>query len=690
MTSVLSEAFGACYCVDLAPLSREEAVQLADSAGVAGEALIERVEQASATVLASIPLTLEMLVRTYRADGDLPDTPESLFARGVELLAEDPNPARLNGALETTAAQRLAVAGRIAAWTLLSGHRTVWRGHGLEAGHFDLPGADIVGGSETTTAGAFDVNANVVRETLATALFTGPDQNRVAVRHSSVAAYLAARYLVDRGTTAPQLANLLMVGSPDGESASIPVPLRETASWIVTMSPSSTQWLAAADPESLAVHSALVRSDEVRRITVEKLLERAARVELSDTQWSLARWDLHHPLLAEQLADVLESAPAAAIQDWDTTARVRIAVRLARDATIADPRLVAALLMLAANNAWHPTERRLAAQAAFELAPERSAPELVAVLESLNSNADDELADREHLLRCTLLSLLWPNHIGLTMMLTSLRNPPAYLYGTITVFRTFPRAVSDEQIADVLAWTRSAVCHPGSAEAGFVFTDDYLEESLLDSIFDRALGAREAETHLKVLAQIVMCLFQQDRDAPLPPSLQPDESGGEPPHIRNLRRMLAQALVEEAAHTQLSARYAAWMIVRDWTADSTIRWSTPSDHPVRRQLLGTEDFAWAVDQVANAASTSREAIVEIYGELAGFLFARQNESAMALASNEQHPAWPYLKRYVQPQPEVAEDAAPRRTPSTERYEPRWSQPEFLADLADSRRSPRWE
>ncbi|MGN2641034.1 NACHT domain-containing protein [Nocardia takedensis] len=678
ITSVLLKAFGACYCVDLAPLSREEAVQLADSAGVSGEDLIARVEQASATVLASIPLTLEMLVRTFRADGVLPSTPEALFARGVELLAEDPDPTRVHGPIETTAAQRLAVAGRIAAWTLLSGHRTVWRGRGLEAGHFDLPGADLVGGTETTTAGVFDVTAKVLRETLATALFTGPDENRVAVRHSSVAAYLTARYLVDRETSAPQLVNLLMVGSPDGESASIPVPLRETASWIVAMRPSSTHWLAAADPESLAVHSALVRSDEVRRLTVEKLLERAARIELGDTQWSLARWDLHHPQLAEQLAEVLEGVSATGTQNWDTTARVRIAVRLARDATPADPRLVAALLTLTAENAWHPAERRLAAQAAYELDPECSAPALIEVLESLNSNADEPV-DREHFLRGALLTLLWPDHIDLTTMLTSLRNPPTSLYGVNAVFWTFLRAVPDEQVGDVLAWTLSAVCQSASTETKFVFTDDYEGNYLLDAVFDRALGAPEAETHLDVLAQIATCLFQQDRDAPLPPSLQPDATGGEPQRIRDLRRMLAQALVEEA-HTKLTARQAAWMIVRAWTADSTIRWSTPPDHPVRRQLLGTEDFAWAMSRVVDAASTSREAIIEIYGELASFLFARQDESAMTLASNEQHPAWPYLRRFVQQQPDLVERVQPRRTPSTEQDQPRWSQPEFLTDL----------
>lgn len=268
LTSALAEAFGACRCVDLAPLSRMEAVALADSAVVRGEDLVVAAESAGAAVLAGVPLTLELLVLTYQADGQLHGRPEELFARGVARLAEGPAPHRLKKPLITTALQRLTVAGRIAAWMLLSGHRTVWRGAAFAAGTYDLPGDVLVGGTERTAAGPFEVSPQVVEECLATALFTAPDDGRRAFRHSSVAAYLAARYLTDRKITQRQLENLFLVGAPDGETSTIPAPLRETAAWLVAMNPSGGDWLATADPESLAVHSALVRSDEVRRLTV--------------------------------------------------------------------------------------------------------------------------------------------------------------------------------------------------------------------------------------------------------------------------------------------------------------------------------------------------------------------------------------------------------------------------------------
>lgn len=384
MTSVLTEVFGACRCVDLAPLSREEAVALADSADVPGEELVTAAEAAGAAVMASIPMTLELLVLTYRVDGRLYGKPEELFAQGVARLAEVPDPRQLSRSVITSEHQRLAVAGRIAAWMLLSGHRTVWRGRALEASAFDLPGGVLVGGSERTTAGPFEVTSQVLEETLATALFTRPDDKRVAIRHSSVAAYLGARYLTDRGTTQRQLENLFLVGAPDGGTASIPVPLRETAAWLVAMNPTATDWLAAADPASLAVHSALVRSDEVRRLAVSRLLERALQVELSDTRWEFSRWDLRHPLLADQLAEVLETALNEGPADWETTARIRLAIRLAQEAGTAHPRLAEALLRLVENDAWHQTERRLAASAAFACDADRAVPILRRTLASLD------------------------------------------------------------------------------------------------------------------------------------------------------------------------------------------------------------------------------------------------------------------------------------------------------------------
>ncbi|WP_151478237.1 hypothetical protein [Streptomyces albicerus] len=648
MTPVLSDAFGACWCVDLAPLSRDEAVALADSAKVAGKELVSAAEAAGASVLAGVPLTLELLVLTYRADGRLHGTPEVLFARGVGWLAEDPDPHRLSRAVITTAPQRLQAAGRVAAWMLLSGRRTVWRGAAFTAGEFDLPGGALAGGKERTAAGSYEVTPQVLEETLATALFTTPDDNRVAFRHSSVAAYLAARYLTERGTTQPQLENLFLVGAPVGGTASIPSPLRETAAWLVALNPTATDWLADADPESLAVHSALVRSDEARRLTVARLLERASQVELGDTRWELSRWDLRHPLLADQLADALEAVSSDQAADWQIRARIRVAVRLAQDAGSAHPRLAEALLRLVEDDAWHQAERRLAARAAFDCDADRAAPVLSRVLASLAESSYAEKTDPDHDLRGTVLTLLWPNHLDAVTMLAALRPPSPHTYGmNAHFFRTMPSDCPDAQLPAVLDWAQKAVLQPEPSATDFVFASHRIETSLIDSLMDRVLRSREPAQHLGPMSKIVLHLLRDHKKMHLPDCLQPNERGEEPPSTQSLRRLLTEALVTEAVHAAVDPREAAWFIAYDWELPASLRRNTASaPQPLmRHQLVDGADFTWALRQTNLAAASGSEQLVAAYGELAAQLFPRDDDEAFELAYDEEHPAWPHLSSF---------------------------------------------
>ncbi|MFJ4823067.1 hypothetical protein ACIP5L_07265 [Streptomyces bacillaris] len=645
LTSVLAEAFGACRCVDLAPLSRAEAVALADSADVPGEELVVAAEAAGAAVLAGVPLTLELLVLTYQADGQLHARPEELFARGVARLAEDPDPRRVKGAVITTAPQRLTVAGRIAAWMLLSGHRTVWRGATFEAGTYDLPGDVLAGGTERTAAGPFEVSPQVVEECLTTALFTAPDDGRVAFRHSSVAAYLAARYLTDRKITQQQLENLFLIGSPDGETATIPAPLRETAAWLVAVNPSGGDWLATADPESLAVHSALVRSDEVRRLTVSRLLERAAQVELGDTTWQLSRWDLRHPALADQLADSLETGPAEGASSWQSTARIRLAIQLAQEAGTTHPRLADALLRLVRNDTWHQTERRLAARAAFACDPGRAVPVLVEVLDTLSGLSYAERVDPDHELRGTLLSLLWPHHLDTATMLGALRPPSPDLYGNYAHFlRNMPAECGHEDLPNLLAWASEVVCRPDS---GYVFSRDRFEISLIDRVIDRAMETPDAAQHAGTLAKIVFSLLHGHHKAQLPDCLQPDEHGHETPEIRSRRRLLAQALVGEAVWAEIAPRTAAYQIAYDWERRSSVRLdeSSAPEPPIRRQLVDRDDFLWVMERTVEVAASGDEAATQVYGELASYMFPSDDPHVFELAYDDTHPAWPYLRSF---------------------------------------------
>lgn len=416
----------------------------------------------------------------------------------------------------------------------------------------------------------------------------------------------------------------------------------------------ATAWLADADPESLAVHSALVRSDEVRRLTVARLLERAPEVELSDTRWQLSRWDLHHPLLADQLADVLEAAPSDESDestDWRTRARVRLAVQLAQDAGQAHPRLADGLLRLAENDAWHQAERRLAARAAFACDAERTVPVLTRILTSLREPTYATLVDPDHDLRGTILVLLWPDHLDVGTMLAALRPPAPRNYNAYAQFlRTMASQSTDEHVPALLAWARKAVVDRDPAGTGFVFEPHSSETDWVNSLIDRALRSQHPEPHLEPLSKILLGLLQRTHRVRLPECLQPDGQGQESARIRSLRRHLARALVEEAADSGVEPREASWFIAHDWEYQPPFRLDARhrSDASMRHQLLDAEDFEWARDQAAHAASAGSDELVAAYGELAARLFPRDDHVAFEAAYDQDNPAWRYLRAFYDP------------------------------------------
>ncbi|MCD0452648.1 hypothetical protein LO762_26200 [Actinocorallia sp. API 0066] len=684
MTSVLAEAFGVCHCVDLVPLTRDEAVRLADSAdGVSGEQLIMAAERAGAAVMASTPMTLELLVVAHQADGGLQGNPQDLFARSVTLLAEGPKRDRAQQRpITSTALQRLRVAGRIAAWTLLSGKRTVWLGPAREASIHDLPDGVLVDGNERLTVGSFEVTANMVWETLQTALFTRPETDRVAFRHSSITAYLAAKYLTDCGVDQRQLANLFLAGVPGSDTASIPAPLRETAAWLVALNPVATDWLAAADPESLAVHSALVRSDEVRRLTVQRLLERAPQVELSDTPWQFARWDLHHPGLADQLAEAIDAAPANGPDGWDATARLRLALRLAEEAGPGQPRLAEASLRVAKNDAWDVGERRLAVSAAFRCDGHFAVPLLIGMLTDLTDTAYSKRVDPEYRVRGTLLTFLWPEHLDVETLLEALVPPVPRTYNMYSQFlRNMPYQCPEADLPKLLGWVQDVVSEPGHRGKGFDLNEAGLGSTIVDALVERVLTSKHVQQLLEPLAKIICILIFNHRKVGLPAALLPDEEGIDGPQGQHLRRCLAQRLIGEAARVGVDPREAALQIVDSWRPSASTRRLLRLDErpPSRHQLLDKTDLVWLLDET-RSLDDNDGTTVTLYGHLAEAVFPRNERWAFDLAYDEDHPAWPYLRQFYEPVDLDGEYARFLRKRHARRDE-RWSEKDaFLAEV----------
>jgi DNA polymerase III delta prime subunit len=402
---VLNAAFRPCLFVDLAPLRRAEAVVLATSAGADGERIVDLAVQAGAGSLATIPLTLQLLVRTFLETGDLNQGARWLFAHGVQhLLAED-NPEHYR---PSTLEQRTAIAERIAAVLLLSGRRTVYSGPDLAIRPAtDLRASVVSDGDELTPSGPFRVTRELVRDTLASQLFSSRGEPRRAFGHSSHAAFLAACYLARRRLPRRQLEGLFLVAGPDG-SRTVPVPLREMAAWLAALDLDAGLWLAEVDPQSLIGHAPYLESDDVRSIVVASLLDKAEEFELGERVW-MRGLRLSHPRLAEQVLNVLagnETEPAA----WPEFARCRLALRLAVHAS--SPELTTRLLEIAESDEWNSHMRSMAAAAALASDADAVLPRLRNVLQQLRSLDYGRVADPDDELKGSLLDLLWPTCVS--------------------------------------------------------------------------------------------------------------------------------------------------------------------------------------------------------------------------------------------------------------------------------------
>lgn len=292
---------------ELAPMRRRDVLEIACGHGInVPERFFQTMADAEALPLAVNPQHLEWLIALYQRDGVLPRSRFELYERGCIAIVEEKNPSRREaGKLgQLTAPQRLAIAGRLAALTLICGRAGIWRGSEAETPAGWLSIGEASGGEEFANGQRFAVTADGVREVMAdTGLFTSRGPERLAWAHRTYGEFLAARHLDEHALPEEQLRSLLL--HPEGTGQIVP-QLQQVAGWLAVRRREVLRWICAADPQVLLDADLAAASDADREMAVAVLLNGAREQRAQDFDLRYRNYrKLGHPRIAEQLRQAI-------------------------------------------------------------------------------------------------------------------------------------------------------------------------------------------------------------------------------------------------------------------------------------------------------------------------------------------------------------------------------------------------
>ena len=644
LASSLRDLFD-CSLADLAPLTVAQAKQIAADASVDPDAFMRAAIERGVGALASIPLTLLMLCRMFSERNELEGSAIEIFDSAIAEFANQRSPSATAGTWHEALAgdQRKAVARRIAARLLLSGRRNIAANVGGDRRATDLDLSHVPGGTEHNAGLPFDVTTEQVEDTIRCALFVAAGDGRITFTHSSVAAFLAAQYLIEHRVPVHQLRQLFL-SNPDDDTTwlSIPALLRETAAWLLALDPGHAEWLVDADPLSLASHSSLVDSDNTRRALAFALIRSADDAYLSDAWWSRRRlFRLRHPGLGQQVLDgLLEWTPSAS---WESNAKAFVLLDLAQEAS--DPILTDRLVAIARSDDGPARVRCLAVEALIACNPS-VAPTLKPTLFALNDAGVAKNEDPDDELRAALLTALWPEHLTARELLECLR--PRQNTSLVGGYQMFLRGEAAEvtqssivfelieQISRLprhLMGSSDELEGPsgdGDGDGDGERINHRLDHGFVLSILNRALADPDSDRAVPSAAKIIAPALDRWHTVDLPAALDESRSSASPERVTSLRRQLAQALSREVREED--PYLVAHLVVTRWEPAFRSRRSTPDDEPQpRRTLLDSDDFAWAIESAQTSSDAGDEKSATVFAEVASQLLDTSDDEAYQLA-----------------------------------------------------------
>jgi hypothetical protein len=243
-------------------------IEFANANAVDGNAFVTAIDERDAQPLATRPVTLKFLTSTYLHDGDIPKSKTELYKRGCLYLCYEEEIRRIAGrAGKLLPEQKMKIAGRIAALSVLTNKAFVWIGASDDDATADvLIKNKLDGGQEFVNDDTYDIKLDEINETLKhTGLFISAGSERLGWAHRTYAEFLAAWYIHEHHFETSKILSLIVHPGDVGQRL-IP-QLHEVAAWLATFSKGVFNFLINRNPEVL-LRSDVITSDESLRSVV--------------------------------------------------------------------------------------------------------------------------------------------------------------------------------------------------------------------------------------------------------------------------------------------------------------------------------------------------------------------------------------------------------------------------------------
>jgi hypothetical protein len=434
---------------ELAPLRLEDVRLAATESSIDPDVFVADVRRSGAEGFAARPLTLRGLLRRFGRGENLSASQTAIFEEACFELCAAFDRGEYGRGREgrLTPHDRLTIAARIAAAAMYSNREFMHRRWTTsEETSSDVVLRDLIG-QEPAEGRSLVVGEVELEEVLQTGLFAGAggDPNRLRWAHRTYAEFLAARYLVLRQLTLPQVRSMIV--HPDDPDGRLVPALHETAAWLAGQRVDVFDDILVRDPAVLLSTDVVGIEPMFRARLVDALLHRYEAGELFEPDWSVRNRfrNLSHSGLGAQLAPWIRDSSKSPLA---RTMAIEIA-EACREVTV-----LGDLVRTALDQNDDVRVRTFAAAAVAEYGDELAKMALVPLVAGGPDDPNDEI-------KGWALKATWPQHLSAAQLFDVMTPSRPNLAGSYFSFLV-GSPIKHLQPADIpaaLAWVERNLGH---------------------------------------------------------------------------------------------------------------------------------------------------------------------------------------------------------------------------------------